>query len=559
MKWKVLFVSIAALNMALFAAPAEAAGAKRLLYHGFFTGPTPTPSYIAANKAYIDTLPFDGLAVYMRNPDLTWNISDLTMKSGSITYSNIYSVLQPLAGLTFATVKNNYALVFAHKPGDFFDDAPWTTVAQNFANLAKAVMDAGLKGIIFDNEQYDSWGNYPDSVNYANLYTLSQYQDKARQRGQQVMAAMVTQFPDISVITLHGPYVSVGSSPSPWFNGGLAAYNELLGPFFTGFVLGRGSSALVEDGGELYTLRTANDFSSAYQWQKYNIANATDATFIPSTLKPVWSSNVSVGYGVYDKDSLNNYAVDSPALMQSNITNALTRADDNAWLYTESMSFLAQPGQPYYPGDTYIAAVRNGRAAALPATDILPPSAPANLSAAAVSPSQINLSWTASTDNVGVTGYRVFRGGVQIAVVTATSYQDAGLTSATSYTYTVNAFDAAGNVSPSAGPVTAATLNAAFARGQRVQTATPLNVRSKPNVKGKILCVQPAGALGTITGGPSNSGGYTWWSINYDTGCDGWSAQNYLVLIVSQTADLEMQIQRLQQELSDLLEQLHKK
>jgi chitodextrinase len=79
--------------------------------------------------------------------------------------------------------------------------------------------------------------------------------------------------------------------------------------------------------------------------------------------------------------------------------------------------------------------------------DTAPPSVPTNVSASAVSASQINLSWTASTDNVGVTGYRVFRGGTQIGTTSLPSYQDTGLAGGTSYSYAISAYDAAGNVS----------------------------------------------------------------------------------------------------------------
>ncbi len=79
--------------------------------------------------------------------------------------------------------------------------------------------------------------------------------------------------------------------------------------------------------------------------------------------------------------------------------------------------------------------------------DTTPPSAPTNLSVTVVSTSQINLSWTASTDNAGVTSYRIYRGGTQIAISTTTSYQNTGLSPSTAYTYTVAAYDAAGNVS----------------------------------------------------------------------------------------------------------------
>jgi chitodextrinase len=91
--------------------------------------------------------------------------------------------------------------------------------------------------------------------------------------------------------------------------------------------------------------------------------------------------------------------------------------------------------------------------------DTIPPTAPTNLAANAVSPTQINLSWTASTDNVGVTGYQVFRGGTQIATVSGstTSYSNTGLQPSTTYSYTVNAVDAGGNVSGASNTATATT------------------------------------------------------------------------------------------------------
>jgi chitodextrinase len=81
--------------------------------------------------------------------------------------------------------------------------------------------------------------------------------------------------------------------------------------------------------------------------------------------------------------------------------------------------------------------------------DTTPPSAPATLSATALSSTSIGLSWTAATDNTGVSGYRLFRNGAQIAQVTGLSWTDTGLAPATSYTYEVRAFDAAGNQSSS--------------------------------------------------------------------------------------------------------------
>jgi hypothetical protein len=106
------------------------------------------------------------------------------------------------------------------------------------------------------------------------------------------------------------------------------------------------------------------------------------------------------------------------------------------------------------------------RAAGSSGGDTTPPTAPANLTATAVSSSQINLSWTASTDNVGVTGYSVQQCSgsgcsnfVQVVSVsgTTTTYSDAGLAGSTSYSYRVQATDAAGNLSAFSNTATATT------------------------------------------------------------------------------------------------------
>ena len=92
--------------------------------------------------------------------------------------------------------------------------------------------------------------------------------------------------------------------------------------------------------------------------------------------------------------------------------------------------------------------------------DTVAPSVPTGLTATAVSSTQINLSWAASSDNVAIAGYRVTRNGSAIANPTATSYQNTGLSASTAYTYTVAAFDAAGNFSAESTPASATTAAA---------------------------------------------------------------------------------------------------
>src|SRR5439155_20968953 len=87
--------------------------------------------------------------------------------------------------------------------------------------------------------------------------------------------------------------------------------------------------------------------------------------------------------------------------------------------------------------------------------DTTDPSAPLILAAKASSTTQIGLTWTASTDNVAVTGYRIERctgasctSFAQIGTTTGTTtFSDSGLAASTSYSYRVRATDAAGNLS----------------------------------------------------------------------------------------------------------------
>lgn len=92
--------------------------------------------------------------------------------------------------------------------------------------------------------------------------------------------------------------------------------------------------------------------------------------------------------------------------------------------------------------------------------DTTSPSTPVNLSVNIISPSQIVLSWGTSTDNVAVVGYHVFRNGKQIATTTSASFADTTVVPGVQYTYTVSAFDAAGNTSAQSSPVSAETSSA---------------------------------------------------------------------------------------------------
>ncbi len=126
-----------------------------------------------------------------------------------------------------------------------------------------------------------------------------------------------------------------------------------------------------------------------------------------------------------------------------------------------------------------------------PPPDTQPPAAPTQLTAALQAGPQVALSWAASTDNVGVTAYRVYRNGAELGTATGTSYTDASPPVGATLTYEVRALDAAGNVSPPS----------AFAS---VTTPAP----PPPNSDGDALA-DPSDRCPTVSGG------------RYDTNANG--------------------------------------
>ncbi len=166
--------------------------------------------------------------------------------------------------------------------------------------------------------------------------------------------------------------------------------------------------------------------------------------------------------------------------------------------------------------------------------DTTRPSQPTGFNATAAGSTGANLSWSASTDNVGVTGYIVSRNGTPIATPATTNFIDSGLSPATTYSYTVAARDAAGNTStPASASVTTASAPPPVANTYYVATnngsdsVSCLTAQSintpKLTIQAGLVCLAPAGTLiirdGTYAG-----------SANALTKLPNGSAGNYITI-----------------------------
>jgi hypothetical protein len=283
---------------------------------------------VVANAAHLDSLPLDGTS--MQIP-----ASGKVLLSGEVcTYEEIAASLAPVKGAFHRCTRN---MVVIHTRGfpDVFDD--WSMVLSNWRNLARAAEDAGLIGIMFDNETYrEKVWRHPDDVRYP-AYSLQQYQAQMRRRGREVMEVVAGEFPEVVFLVFHGPYISEPKTPQHvTLLQAVASERDLRGPFFAGLVEGAPDSATVVDGGEVYQYRTPEDFARSYEWRKWEIASdETDCAFIPRDLRGKWVSRVSIGFGVYNRQWKKSYPMD-PQIMRATLENALRATDNYVWLYVES-------------------------------------------------------------------------------------------------------------------------------------------------------------------------------------------------------------------------------
>ena len=183
------------------------------------------------------------------------------------------------------------------------------------------------------------------------------------------------------------------------------------------------------------------------------------------------------------------------------------------------------------------------------APDTTAPTAPTNLSATPVSSSSINLSWTASTDNVGVTGYQVHRcqgatctNYAQVGTASGTTYADGSLAAATTYRYQVRATDAAGNLSTFSTVVNATTQAGPDTTAPTVTITTPTSAISFDTSTSPLsLGGTAADAVGVTQvtwsndrGGSGVASGTTSWSV---TGIALQSGSNVLTVTARDAAN----------------------
>ncbi|MCF6366535.1 MAG: GEVED domain-containing protein [Bacteroidales bacterium] len=200
------------------------------------------------------------------------------------------------------------------------------------------------------------------------------------------------------------------------------------------------------------------DFTS----MSFDIAEGTPETI---TIYPAWGGQTySEGYAVWidinqdgDFNDTNELVFSNAASQSTSVSGTITIPSGTILGNTRmrvSMKYNAIPTQceafSYGEVEDYTVNIIN-------AGDTQAPTAPSNLSSSSVTSNSLTISWTASTDNVAVTGYEVFKDGTSLGTVTGTSASVTGLTPETQYSFYVKAYDAAGNKSNASNTISVTT------------------------------------------------------------------------------------------------------
>ncbi|MES2862530.1 MAG: GEVED domain-containing protein [Bacteroidota bacterium] len=219
---------------------------------------------------------------------------------------------------------------------------------------------------------------------------------------------------------------------------------------------------------QIGTINNASTGGTGYTDFTSISTNLTKGASTTITITPTWTGSVyAEGYAVWidynnDKDfaDAGELVWSNPAVSTTPVSGSFTvptTATTGSTRMRVSMRYNAIPvacgAFDYGQVEDYTVNLVNAT------TDTTAPTAPTSLTASGTTQTTTNLSWTASTDNVAVTGYDVYRGATLVTTVSGTSYTATGLTAATAYTFSVRAKDAAGNISASSNVVNVTTLS----------------------------------------------------------------------------------------------------
>jgi len=299
----------------------------------------PDPKFMRENIKQMEQMPFDGLVFHIINAqgkNLAWEI----WGHHRFEIGDFQQALVDLQSTKFHRFTELFLRVNV-TPGDvdWFDDAAWAVVLNNFGVAARIAKAGGIKGFILDTEQYKNQLFNYDQLPNRNVKSITEYQEKIRQRGREWIQEVNRWFPDITIL-LPNAYQITKSRKTTY---------GLLADFLNGMFDVCSDNTLIADVWEAsYGYKKPRQFEQAYNLIKTNSLELTGSA-------EKYRQHIRAGFGImmdYDwrkipwdvSDVSKNYF--SPTEFENSIRAALHASDQYVWIYTEQPRWWTQQKLP---------------------------------------------------------------------------------------------------------------------------------------------------------------------------------------------------------------------
>ena len=226
-------------------------------------------------------------------------------------------------------------------------DPEFDAVVNNWKVAADYARRAGMRGLLFDDEIYygrDLWSH--DKLKYRDTTTAEEYYDIVFERGAQIMRAVNTVYPDIHILSIHGPTQPL------LLSGGRQAdrHYEMIRAFFDGLLSEcTGEAAIIDGSGRAYEYKRLWEFERAAG----RFRDMRQYSRVPDK----WDRHAQIGFPIFigshgfstDDFSANYY---SPEELTTALNFALEHTDEYVWIYTHETSLWERSDRSFLP-DAY--------------------------------------------------------------------------------------------------------------------------------------------------------------------------------------------------------------
>jgi hypothetical protein len=357
------WVLIAALGAALPLATARAGEPaqpkkwiqpKKLIQWG---GDEPDTKFLRAHIEQMETLPFDGLIFHAagdHGENLCWDI----WGDRRFALSQFQNSLDDMKATHFRRFTDRFLRVNV-TPGkvDWYDDAAWKIVAQNFGVAAQLAKEAGCTGIMFDDEQYQgSLFDYRQQQHHAKK-SFAEYGAKVRQRGREWMREVAGHYPNITVLVTFGYSIT---RPRKGEKDRSESDYGLWADFLDGMLSACAPATRIVDAYEnSYGYRRAEQFERAYRTIHEQALSWTGE-------KEAYRHHVQAGFGIWMDNDWNKHGWNAtdfsknyfkPESFCESVRLALRKTDEYVWIYTEKPRWWTNEKLP----EAYVKALEGAR------------------------------------------------------------------------------------------------------------------------------------------------------------------------------------------------------